>query len=154
MSGMADLKLSASLEDYLEAILDIIREKQAVRAKDIGQRLGVGRSSVTGALHALADRKLINYAPYGVITLTESGEEIAKQVSKRHAVLHDFFVKVLGVDEAEADENACRMEHAISDDVMERFVKFVEFFEQCPHGGQDWLEDSNTKCKGRKPKKK
>jgi DtxR family Mn-dependent transcriptional regulator len=63
------MALSASLEDYLEAILRIVQEKQVARAKDVGKRLNVGRSSVTGALHALADRKLINYAPYDLRTL-------------------------------------------------------------------------------------
>jgi len=76
--------LTASLEDYLEAIFHIIAEKQAVRPKDIAKRLKVSNSSVTGALRSLADKELINYAPYDVISLTPSGETAAKDVIRRH----------------------------------------------------------------------
>jgi len=66
--------LTASLEDYLEAIFQIIAEKQAVRPKDIARRLKVSNASVTGALRSLAEKKLINYAPYDVISLTTDGK--------------------------------------------------------------------------------
>lgn len=72
------MELSASLEDYLEAIYNVIQEKQAVRSKDIAETLKVSRSSVTSALHALADKKLINYAPYDIITLTTGGRNRAE----------------------------------------------------------------------------
>ena len=75
--------LSASLEDYLEAIYHIVAEKQAARTKDISQRLKVNNSSVTGALRALAERQLVNYAPYEVITLTASGKKIARDIVRR-----------------------------------------------------------------------
>ncbi len=141
--------LSASLEDYLEAIFWIVREKQAVRAKDIATRLRVGRSSVTGALQALAKRQLINYAPYDVITLTDKGQTAATDVVRRHEVLRDFFVKVLAIRSDDADEAACRMEHAISDATLERFVDFIEFIEQCPGSGSKWIEDFKQYCEDR-----
>ena len=62
--------LSASLEDYLEAIYQVIQEKDAARAKDVAERLGVAPPSVTNALHALKERELVNHAPYDLITLT------------------------------------------------------------------------------------
>ncbi len=126
------IKLSESLEDYLEAILEIIREKQAVRAKDIAGRLNVNRSSVTGALKALADKELINYAPYDVITLTPKGAKAAEDISRRHAVLLKFLVEVLLVPPAEADEAACKMEHAVSKEIFERLIRYLEFTERCP----------------------
>ncbi len=138
--------LSASLEDYLEAIFQIIRDKQAARAKDIGKRLKVSRSSVTGALHALAERELINYAPYDVITLTDKGKVVAEDVVRRHEVLRDFFVKVLAVDSKSADEAACRMEHAIPEAILERFLEFVEFVERCPRGGSSWIKGFGYYC--------
>ena len=134
-----DKTISASLEDYLEAICQIVTEKQAVRAKDIACRLGVKGSSVSGALRALALRKLVNHAPYDVITLTPSGKRVAKEIIKRHEALKDFFVTVLRVDETEAEDVACRMEHAISKPLTRRFVQFVEFVKSCPGAGQDWL---------------
>ncbi|MCY2932021.1 MAG: metal-dependent transcriptional regulator [Planctomycetota bacterium] len=124
MAEMAEL--SESLGDYLEAIFQIVACKKAVRAKDISERIGVNRSSVTAALHALAQRGLINYAPYDVITLTESGQAAAGELVRRHAGLKDFFVNVLGVGEREADEAACRVEHALTSDITDRFLLFVE----------------------------
>ena len=132
MAPLKSAKLTASLEDYLEAIFQIVQDKQAVRAKDIGERLEVGRSSVTGALHALADRGLINYAPYDVITLTAKGSSVAKQIVRRHEALQDFCVKVLSVDAEAAEAAACKMEHAVSEEVLERFVEFVEYVDNSP----------------------
>ncbi|MBW1721830.1 MAG: DtxR family transcriptional regulator [Deltaproteobacteria bacterium] len=138
--------LSASLEDYLEAIFHIIAEKQAARAKDISKRLKVGGSSVTGALRALADRGLINYAPYDVITLTANGKKVAEDVVRRHEVLRDFFVKVLAVEYGEADTAACKMEHAISKAILQRFIDFANFVEVCPRAGAKWIAGFGYYC--------
>jgi len=118
-------ELSESLGDYLEAIFQIVAYKKAVRAKDISTRIGVNRSSVTAALHALTQKGLINYAPYDVITLTEAGQSAAVELVRRHAGLKDFLVNVLGVEEQEADEAACRMEHALTPEITDRFLDFI-----------------------------
>ncbi|WP_455383030.1 metal-dependent transcriptional regulator [Salinispira pacifica] len=119
-------RLSASQEDYLEAIYHIIASKQAARAKDISERLGVNNSSVTGALHALAGKGLINYEPYDIVTLTSQGRGVAREVVRRHEVLRDFLIGVLEVAPEEAEESACKLEHAVSDVVLERLVHFME----------------------------
>ena len=146
MTDSVQIDLSASLEDYLEAIFRIVQEKSAARAKDIGKRLKVSRSSVTGALHALAEKELINYAPYDVITLTDKGRVVAEDVVRRHEVLRDFFVKVLAVEITDAEAAACKMEHAIPETVLERFVEFVEFVERCPRGGSKWINGFGYYC--------
>lgn len=138
--------LSASLEDYLEAIFHIIAQKQAARAKDISRRLKVSGSSVTGALRSLAKRGLINYAPYDIITLTAEGKNVAEDVIRRHEVLRDFFVKVLAVDKTKADEAACQMEHSIPTEILERFIQFAEFVEVCPRGGYKWITGFGYYC--------
>ena len=138
--------LSASLEDYLEAIFHITAQKQAARAKDIAKRLKVSGSSVTGALRSLAKRGLINYAPYDIITLTTEGQRVAEDVTRRHEVLRDFFVKVLAVGDREADQAACRMEHSIPREILERFVQFAEFVEVCPRGGYKWVAGFGYHC--------
>ncbi len=138
--------LSASLEDYLEAIFHIIAEKQAARAKDISKRLKVGGSSVTGALRSLAEKGLINYAPYDLITLTPKGRAVAEDVVRRHEALRDFFVNVLTIEEKEADEAACRMEHAIPKTILERLIQFAEFVEVCPRGGSKWIAGFQYHC--------
>ncbi|HUS47705.1 MAG TPA: metal-dependent transcriptional regulator [Phycisphaerae bacterium] len=126
---MAAKKLSASLEDYLEAIFQIASKKQAARSIDISRLAHVSKSSVTGALRALADKGLINYAPYDLVTLTPEGKVVAEDVVRRHEVLGDFFVHVLGVDEKQAEAAACKMEHAMSEEILERFVRFVALLE-------------------------
>lgn len=139
--------LTASMEDYLEAIFNIIAEKEAVRPKDIARRLNVKNASVTGALRALAERKLIRYAPYDVITLTPEGKTAARDVIRRHEVLRDFFVNVLAVEAKEADVAACQMEHSIPKGILERFIQFAEFVEVCPRGGANWVEGFGYFCK-------
>lgn len=126
------IKVSASLEDYLEAIYHTVQAKGAARAKDIVLRMGVHNSSVTQALRALSEKELVNYAPYDTVTLTEQGKTIALDVVHRHEVLREFLGKVLGLPDDEADAGACRMEHAISGPILDRLVQFVKYFETCP----------------------
>jgi DtxR family Mn-dependent transcriptional regulator len=137
---MSEATLSASLEDYLEAIFHIVREKSAARPKDISTYLEVGNSSVTGALKALAARELVNYAPYDVVTLTPSGEKAARDVVRRHESLREFFIKVLAADNRLAEEAACKMEHEIPPELVDRCIRFVEFIEMCPHSDTSLLE--------------
>jgi DtxR family Mn-dependent transcriptional regulator len=138
--------LSASLEDYIKAIAKISAEKQAARAKDISQRLGVNMSSVTGALRALADRGLVNYAPYEIVTLTDEGERVAREVVRKHEAIRDFLVKVLAVDGEKAERAACEMEHAVSPEVLDRFIQVVDYLEVCPRAGNSWAEEFGYYC--------
>jgi DtxR family transcriptional regulator, Mn-dependent transcriptional regulator len=138
--------LTASLEDYMEAIFHIASDRQAVKPRDIARRLKVSYASVTGALRSLAEKKLINYAPYDLITLTPAGAETAKDVVRRHEVLHDFLVDVLAVDDAEAGAAACQMEHSIPRTVMDRLIQFVEFVQTCPRGGNKWIQGFSYHC--------
>ncbi len=138
--------LTASLEDYLEAIFRIISEKQAVRPKDIARRLKVSNSSVTGALRSLAEKGFINYSPYDVIVLTADGKRAAEDVVRRHEALRDFFVKVLAVEYDAADEAACKMEHAIPKAILERLIDFANFVEVCPRAGTGWIAGFRYYC--------
>jgi DtxR family transcriptional regulator, Mn-dependent transcriptional regulator len=138
--------ISASLEDYLKTIHLIIGEKQAARAKDIATRMGVGSSSVTGALHSLADKGLINYAPYDVITLTEEGQKAACDVIRRQEALHNFLVKVLSVGEDTARQAACEMEHALPPIILDRLIRFVDYIESCPRRRMAWHEEEGYIC--------
>jgi DtxR family Mn-dependent transcriptional regulator len=138
--------LSANMEDYLETIYHIVSEKKAARAKDIAVRMAVNSASVTGALRLLAEKGHINYAPYDVITLTPGGETLARDIVRRHEILKDFFTKVLDVDEQVAEDNACRMEHAVSPVIIDRLVRFVEFVQICPRGGEEWIGGFRQFC--------
>ena len=139
---MAKREISASLEDYLEAVFHIVDEKQAARAKDIAHRLDVKASSVTGALRQLSEKGLINYAPYDIITLTPKGKKTAKVIVQRHGILRDFLVNVLGLEEAEAEEQACKLEHETSEKTIQRLVELTEFFDRCPQCKTKWKKHS------------
>ena len=138
--------LSSSLEDYLETISLIVAEKQVARVKEISKRLNVNMSSVSGALKLLTERGLINYAPYENITLTSRGQSLAKQIIIRHEALKAFLIKVLAVEEVLADQTACKMEHALSPEVLKRFTKFLDFIERCPRGGFEWISCFGYHC--------
>ena len=140
-------QLSASLEDYLEAIYLIVQQKQAARAKDIVTHLKVRAASVTGALKQLSEKVLVNHAPYDIITLTRSGERLARDVFKRHQALYDFFVTVLGIDPQEAEESACKLEHVISAPILSRLIRFVAFVQDCPRVGAQWIQEFDSFCK-------
>jgi DtxR family Mn-dependent transcriptional regulator len=138
--------VSESMEDYLKAIFNVIAKQQVARPKDILKILKVSAPSVTGALHVLAEKDFIHYTPHDLITLTEKGEKAARDVVRRHDVILNFFEKILLVDAKEAEEVACRMEHAISPNVMERFIRFVEFLEVCPRAGEKWIAGFSYYC--------
>ena len=126
MQEIKGKNISSSLEDYLEAIYEIYTQKNGVKAIDISKKLGVGRSSVTEALKTLAQKNLVNYSRYGVLSLTAAGEEAAKNVIERHKTLYNFFKNTLNLDENEAQENACRVEHVLSEKAFQALINFVE----------------------------
>ena len=131
----SDKTLSESTENYLETILLLVQKSPVARARVIALRLKVNRSSVSGALHDLSGRGLINYEPYGFVTLTPEGMEIATKILRRHEALRDFFVNVLSIDRAEADQAACRMEHGVSNAIVDRLLDLSAFMKTCPRVG-------------------
>ena len=139
-------KLSPSLEDYLEAVLILVRRGRVARVRDIAAHLGVGKSSVTGAAKTLAKRGLVNYEPYQFITLTDRGRELAEEVSARHVLLREFLSDVLGLDEEAAEANACRMEHAVDAELLEQLGKFSVFVRSCPRAGESWVRSFVERC--------
>lgn len=145
-SAEKDKKLTASLEDYLESILLLVRRGRVARVRDIAARAGVGMPSVTAALKALSSKGLVNYDPYQVVTLTAHGRELAEDISKRHVTLRRFLVEVLGLDGAVAEANACRMEHAVDNSVLGKLAALAEFLRMCPQVKSTWLEDFENFC--------
>jgi len=141
--------LSASLEDYLEAIFDLAGESDAARSKDIAKRLGVSRSSVTGALQVLKKKGLANYKPYDYVTLTEPGRTAAAEIAKKHNILKSFFVDVLGVEADIAQQAACKAEHELGPGIIDRLLCFIEFVTQSSKSGYDLAEGFKKFCKTR-----
>ena len=132
--------LTPTMEDYLEAIYTLSHEKRVVRVKDIAKRLGVKMPTVTAMLKTLSDKGMIDHEKYEYLELTGKGSDIGSQIDRRHQLLKSFLIDILQINHDQADEDACKMEHAVSPTTLERIVEFMEFIENCPRGGSDWLD--------------
>ncbi len=143
---ISSLGISESMENYLETILELETARRVARGKDIAEKLGIQRGSVTGALKSLEGKGLIHYEPYGYITLTQKGRKIAEEVFRKHQVLKDFLLNVLRIDPDTSEDTACRMEHAIDKKTLERLVCFIEYIHKCPRAGDEWLSSFVRFC--------
>ena len=119
-------QLTESLEDYLEAIAELIAVEGHAHAKEIAAKLNVKMPSVTGALRQLEKMGCIVYNTHYPVQLTEKGREIAEDVMHHHRVLKQFFSEILGLPLEQASETACRLEHLIDCETIRRFVLFSE----------------------------
>ena len=116
------MKVLESAENYLEAILMIREEKGMVRSIDIVNHLGFSKPSVSVAMKHLESDDFIRWDKDGFIFLTESGEEIAEMIYERHELLTDIFVAI-GVKPETAREDACKIEHDLSEETFESIKK-------------------------------
>jgi len=125
------------MEDYLEAIYELTGEKGApeARVSNIAKSLRVTRPSVVGMIKHLVEHGLVDHAHYGGVELTQQGRDVAREMWHRHQVLRRFLEEVLGLDAVLAEEDACRMEHTLSPETIERFLALEEFREQGPSKG-------------------
>ncbi|MEG0323862.1 MAG: metal-dependent transcriptional regulator [Raoultibacter sp.] len=120
-------KISMSHEDYLETIVMLGgTTKQAVRSVDISSKMGVSKASVNKAVSALKEKHLVDQPYYGDITLTEEGYEYGTSVLGRHHLLLKFLTEHLGIDPETAEEEACQMEHAMSDESFKKWATFIK----------------------------
>ena len=120
-------KVSISHEDYLEAIVMLGGTSTLpVRSVDIAAKLGVSKASVSKAVASLKASGMLNQPFYGDITLTEEGYEYGQAVLERHTMLTKFLVEAIGLDQEDAEEEACQMEHAISDESFEKWLAYFK----------------------------
>ena len=119
-------QLTESLEDYLEAIAELIAVEGHAHAKEIAAKLNVKMPSVTGALRQLEKMGCIVYNTHYPVQLTEKGRVIAEDVIHHHGVLKKFFSEILGLPLEKASETACRLEHIVDCDTISRFILFSE----------------------------
>lgn len=138
MPDLSAAALSANMQDYLEAILELEQEHQVARVRDLAARMGLHVSSVSNALRTLRGRGLVNHEAYGYITLTEAGRDLALQVQERHRAMVDFLERVLMLTAPEAEEEACRLEHALGPAGLARLQAFNEFMRAHPEVEADW----------------
>lgn len=138
--------LTPTMEDYLETIFALSKEKKAIRIKNIAGRMGVKMPTVTNMMKTLSERGLIDYERYEYLTLTEKGAAVGREMQRRHEVLRTFLVDILKVDSDRADGEACKMEHGISPSTLDRLVDFMAFVQMCPRAGATWLEHFEKDC--------
>ena len=147
MTTIRSIVLSASVEDYLEAIVNLSENgTRTVRSTDIASFLGVSKASVTGALRLLRDKGLALYKPYGTVTLTALGQRLGQEVMERHGILTSFFETILGVDSEQAQEAACRVEHGVNPRIISQLTRFVEFVGQNRQRGVDIVGEFQRFC--------
>lgn len=113
-------------ENYLEAILMIQNEKGSVHSVDVARKLGVTKPSVSRALGILREQGFLQANEGTQIILTEKGLAKAEDVYSRHKLLTEFLVSITGVDEEQAEENACRIEHVIDKDIVAGITRWMK----------------------------
>ena len=122
-----DVKLTPSLEDYLEAILQLEKKNRVARVKDIADKLSVQMPSVTGALKNLKSKGMIEYEKNSFINLTPKGSKIARSVLNKHEILVDFLEQSLFLPAEQAQEEACKIEHSINQDTATRIKNLTAY---------------------------
>jgi DtxR family transcriptional regulator, Mn-dependent transcriptional regulator len=115
-----------SVENYLEAILILKTQDKVVRVKDISRYVKVSMPSVHTALHVLEDRGFIRHEKYGYVELTYKGENRAKEIYASHILLTEFLSGILGVPTEIAQQDACKIEHVISNETLNRIAVFTK----------------------------
>ena len=118
------MSVHESGEMYLEAILVLTRKSGFVRAIDVSEYLGYSKPSVSRAMGLLRQGEYIVVEADGAITLTETGRQIAEKIYERHTLLTELLVK-MGVSQETAAADACRLEHAISDESFQAIKRFA-----------------------------
>ena len=146
--------ITPTMEDYLETIFSLERKKKVVRVKDIARSMQVKLPSVTSMLNTLSQKGLVNHEKYEYVELTPAGINIAREIFHYHEVIYNFLKNILKIEPKIADEDACKIEHAISSTTLEKLVEFGEFIEMCPRAGADWLEHFTQYCKDGPSKEK
>lgn len=118
--------MTSSLEDYLEAVFVLSQKKDSVRLTDIAEHLGVSKPSVNRAVKTLTEIGFLEHVTYGDILITPEGESYAANVLRRHKLIKQFLMNTLGVDEENAENDACKMEHVMSATTIEKLYEYLE----------------------------
>lgn len=137
---LTEKPLTSVMEDYLETIFDLDKDKKVVRVKDIAKRMDVKMPTVTSMLKTLSHRGLVHYEKYEYVELTHDGADVGREMRRRHGILKKFLTEILRINAETADEEACKMEHTLSLDTLQSLVDFMEFIQLCPRAGDSWLK--------------
>jgi len=125
-----------NVEDYLKAIYDLSQNGKPVSTTDISRTLKVAPASVTEMLKKLDEKGYIKHSPYHGTRLTSTGSRIAEKIVRKHRLLERFLHDVLKIDKVNVHEQACGMEHSLSDDAAEALCRFLKHPDRCPDNGK------------------
>ncbi|MDR3254457.1 MAG: metal-dependent transcriptional regulator [Synergistaceae bacterium] len=134
------MDLTARVEDYLEAVLEIEMTGEIATVTQLAKNLGVTKATVTAALKRLKLDGLLEHERYGDVILTEEGRQKALAVYRRHEFLTDFFVRILGFSRERAQKVSCVMEHEIDEHTERRLAAFTDALAQAERKGEEWLK--------------
>lgn len=140
-----DMKLTNSQEEYLKTIYILEKNSGKVRVTDIAQKLKITKPSVNRAIKNLRELDLVEYEVYGEINLTYQGEELAKEVIKKHDIIKMFLIDILEVNEKDAEEEAKSMKHAMSPDTTKKLERYISKIMDLGDLDCDYDKD-NPKC--------
>jgi len=130
ITAMAEERVTRRNEDLLEVIYEISEGKGYAKSRDIAHALHITPATVTDGFKRLQEAGLVNYEPYGGVTLTDEGRCIAERTKRSHTILRTL-LELLGVEKAVADHDACIMEHGLSPESYDKLLRAVEFIEEC-----------------------
>jgi len=140
------------VEEYIEAILDIAGEKGTAKTSEVANCLDNAPASVTEVFQNMAQKGLVEYEPYKGVSLTDKGLEIAKNIKRKHRILEVFLTKTLHINCKKVHDEACKMEHSISDEVGDAICRQLDAPARCPGGKLIYPCDKKIKtcneCKG------
>lgn len=134
MAATAHQGLSRSIEDYLKVIYKLQRDSGSAQTSAIAEALAIAPPSVSGMVKRLAEAGLLTHAPYRGVQLTEDGERQALKMVRRHRILESYLIEELGYDWHNVHEEAERLEHAVSDNLIERMDRALGSPSHDPHG--------------------
>ncbi len=124
--------ITPTREDYIKAILTLRQKGKPARIKDIADTTGVSKPSVVSALKSLTKQGFVIHEHYGTVDLTDKGKAIARYFQERHTVIFNFLHKILGIEANQADQEACRLEHYLSEKSIARLQSLNDFLNNLP----------------------
>jgi len=128
--------MSASTEEYLEALYYLSREREPVSTSALSRRLNIAPASVTEMMQKLAKMGYVNYSPYQGVTLTPKGYRSAEKMTRKHRLLERFLYDVLKIKKDSVHKEACEMEHALSDGTARAMCQYLNSPYICPDDGK------------------
>jgi DtxR family Mn-dependent transcriptional regulator len=125
---------SEAVEEYLECVYDLSKDNVPVKTSEIASRLELSPASVTEMIQRLATEGYLDYKMYRGVTLTSKGRRVAERIKRKHRLLEHFLVRILGMKKEQSHKEACKLEHSISDDSIERLCQMMNNPDTCPDG--------------------